>query len=758
MSRVAPLPHLDASHTEMRAGTREGRAPPLSPGPVALRVGLAITLWVGARALIAAPAAEDPQASLQELGAKLEAAYVDLEAEYRALPHDLFEPSAVLEMAGRDDTALLQWVAKETSWLPYEGLLKGPVGTLADRAGNSLDRSLLLAAVLEAAGYRARLAHATLTDEEAGALVARWKPPPPAALAADCAPANADVTRRVAEHAADLEAALQGLLAPPASRQAELLAAARDHWWVERGEGDAWKALDPASPEKPLRERAEATVELPRGAAPLDVPAHTVELAVIIESWDAGELVEQSVVRTTVRPCDLHAKRIVLMHHPMTGESPLDDAANLALVKKTALAETEWLPILIAGDRHIARASFDDAGVVHDHPSLNAAGKLGAAAGSLFGGLAGDVAGGARESKEKESSVLTAEWVELTIQSPGRPVRVVRREVFDLLGPAARSTPGLARPALGEEQRLQRALALAGSCEWLALPNQLPWALVRSILAKRELDQRSTFLSILKEPDRGRRRVLAGTLQELGPLYWVAVARRTLNPGRGEIYLQAPDVLGFHVRPRMEGDGKLVEEAILDMATCPVASVPGASSVLAVVRQGVADAAAEDIALQKAPEGVGSTLDVLALAKAQGLKLITLRSSNDPAFAAMKLPPDTRARIVANLTAGHVVVFPEKPVEVAGKIRTGWWQVNTATGETTAVMDTGYHQDVTEEAFLENDTVAGQTLVRNRFHRNPFWRRHPGQIARDMGFNPEDMNVLNLILDYQQGLLQLGLL
>ena len=151
-------------------------------------------------------------------------------------------------------------------------------------------------------------------------------------------------------------------------------------------------------------------------------------------------------------------------------------------------------------------------------------------------------------------------------------------------------------------------------------------------------------------------------------------------------------------------------------------------------------------------------LDVLELARSKGLRLVRLKEASDPALAAMGLPPDTLARIGADLASGNLVVIPERPVEVDGRPRAGWWRVSPLTGETTAAMDTGYHQDNTEEAFLENDTVCGRTLVRNRFHRNPFWRRHPGQIARDMGFNPEDMNVLNLILDYQQGLLQLGLL
>jgi hypothetical protein len=705
----------------------------------------------------ASPAAAAPAKSAAEIQAGLEAAYAQLEVEYRALPGERFEPSAILEKVGTEDTALLSWVASETFWLPYQGLLKGAAGTLADRAGNSLDRALLLATLVEAAGYRVRLARAALTDEEARELLSRLPRPTPAALTGDCAPADPGAERRVAEHAADLEAALAGLLAEPSPLQDEILAAVRDHWWVERGAGEAWVALDPASPGKALREKADAHFGLPGAATRLTFPAHEITLAVIVEVWDAGKLVERPVVQTTLRPSELRGQRIVLLHHPMSGQSALEDPADLPRVKKTGLAEKEWLPVILADGRHIAKASFDDAGTIRDRPSLTPAGKVGAAVGGLFGGLGGDLSGEEKEAAQP-SSVLTAEWVQVTIHSPGRPDRIVRREVFDLLGPAARAAAQPEKPKLAEEQRLQRALILAGSCEWLALSHHLSWAFVRKVLAKSQLDQRRTILGILTETDRARRRAMAGSLSDPGPLYWVATARRTLSPGRGETYLDAPNLLGFHVRFLIGADGKLAEQAILDLASCPVASYPGGRSSSAAVRQGVADGAAEDIALQDAPGSVGGTLDVLTAAKAQGLKLLALRAADDPAIAAMDLPPDTRARIARDLAAGHIVVLPEKPIQVAGRSRTGWWRVSPATGETVAVMDTGFHADTTEEGLM-NDANTGGTVVRNRVHRgSSFWRRHPGQIARDMGQNPEDMHVLNTILDFQWQMFELGIL
>jgi hypothetical protein len=50
-----------------------------------------------------------------------------------------------------------------------------------DRQGNSLDRALLLARLLEIAGHPVRLAHGQLTEEEAAAVLRRssqWRRSP----------------------------------------------------------------------------------------------------------------------------------------------------------------------------------------------------------------------------------------------------------------------------------------------------------------------------------------------------------------------------------------------------------------------------------------------------------------------------------------------------------------------------------------------------------------------------------------------------
>lgn len=59
---------------------------------------------------------------------------------------------------------------------PYAGVLRGPEGTLAARAGNALDQALLLARLLVDAGYGAEVALTTLPEDAARDVLATLRP------------------------------------------------------------------------------------------------------------------------------------------------------------------------------------------------------------------------------------------------------------------------------------------------------------------------------------------------------------------------------------------------------------------------------------------------------------------------------------------------------------------------------------------------------------------------------------------------------
>ncbi|MDP7453313.1 MAG: hypothetical protein QGE95_13710, partial [Arenicellales bacterium] len=77
-----------------------------------------------------------------------------------------FDIQALQQQIGTEPDLLGHWVRTQTRWLPYIGALKGPHGTLMARQGNLLDRSLLLAALLEASGKETRIGHFDVTPEQ----------------------------------------------------------------------------------------------------------------------------------------------------------------------------------------------------------------------------------------------------------------------------------------------------------------------------------------------------------------------------------------------------------------------------------------------------------------------------------------------------------------------------------------------------------------------------------------------------------------
>ena len=84
-----------------------------------------------------------------------------------AAPRDHWDPKYVEAQLGNDPARTFAWVRDHTYWIPYHGILRGPVGVLMDRQGDSLDRALLLATMLKDEGQTVRLAHRTVETDAA---------------------------------------------------------------------------------------------------------------------------------------------------------------------------------------------------------------------------------------------------------------------------------------------------------------------------------------------------------------------------------------------------------------------------------------------------------------------------------------------------------------------------------------------------------------------------------------------------------------
>lgn len=681
----------------------------------ALERATAILLLAGSILGVFAWAQEEPS---REAVQTLERLLAAIEIAASELPRDSFDPQAIIDEVGTEPEALFAWVRDNTFLVPYKGVLRGPVGVLQDRMGNSLDRALLLRDLLRRAGHDAILATGTLSEEEAAELLAAQPRPPVGESAVRpylSEEQNEDLLARVAERAgldeAELRAEMEAgrrqaeELATRAkqrsSRQSEALLTAvgsnadtegrlqalLEHWWVEIQLPTSIVALDPSLPSAELGDTVTApvsrfsptSVNQLRG---LPDTGHTLVVRVLIERLEDGELHEEIVLEHEIFPAELHGRRIVLAHAPSdtSGEEELlTDKEPWSRFIDLLAQQSEWRPVLLVGDEVIAQQFFSDEGVVKSEPGGDV-GAVGGLGGGLFGGF-----GGAAGAAPGESH-LTAEWIEYRINVPGGEPVIERRAVFDLLGPAVRRSAELStidgsalaarRPALG-----------ATYTEIVPLANRLSGAYLdflraRSVLATRDL---LTALVLGEETP-------APVSADL-PGFPMVLAQAAQAWGESPLYHDRLSVFTYHYQSFIgEGDLQVVEG--FDVVHDGMGGATSSEGFAERLRRGVLVTNAEAFVLDAEGEVHGNAGHAMAVDQESGVEWMVLREPDDELLADSRLPADLVARVTGDLEAGFIVVMPvpsEDPASAGA-----WWRIDPWSGQTLGFGDLGWGQSLKE--------------------------------------------------------------
>jgi hypothetical protein len=137
---------------------------------------------VGGASAIKTTAGAQETTTLEEQVSQTERLFAALAAAAAEIPRDTFDPDAILSSIEPEPEAAFAWVRDNTVLVPYRGALRGPVGVLMDRVGNSLDRALPLSDLVQRLGYEARLARAHLELQRAMDLVPELRTLPGAGL------------------------------------------------------------------------------------------------------------------------------------------------------------------------------------------------------------------------------------------------------------------------------------------------------------------------------------------------------------------------------------------------------------------------------------------------------------------------------------------------------------------------------------------------------------------------------------------------
>jgi hypothetical protein len=387
--------------------------------------------------LLAAP--QDPDATERLLRV--------VERRHRETP-DPTDARAAAARLGFDRAKIAEFVAG-LSWEPYAGILRDAGGTLMCRGGNSIDRALLLQAMLEAGGEKTRLMRADLAEPDGTKLVEAFRKqqrkdrpesdlrPLATELGVDAAALETAVSERRRERAALVDEVV-GAAKTEASRLAPLVgaltarsaAAPKEHVWVQVLDKGAWVDVDP-SPVKGGREMS-----------PQDIAAQrrSVTLRLILNR-KGGPVPLLSV------PADLTAvawKPVDLLIQPAPGQVPhssklraLDAKGVVAAFKQVK----QYRPCLLLDGKAFGGVPFDLNGQTY---TVDAGGRTGPATalsrglGNAFGGALG---GGGEEAPP--APALESVVLEVAVKEPGARERIHRRELVTASKPGARGLPFL---------------------------------------------------------------------------------------------------------------------------------------------------------------------------------------------------------------------------------------------------------------------------------------------------------------------------
>lgn len=635
------------------------------------------------------------------------------------------DPQAVAAALNHDSDRLFAFLRDAVAYEPYPGVLRGARGTLLAMAGNSPDRALLLAAMLEAGGRRARFVRGTLDEARARALVASaWapRPDPPSATTPAATPAGpaADGTFALLDAAARRDFALlrehlKGVATPRAVLPTveSLIAEARPHYWVQVEQDGRWIDLDPSFADA-VPGRAWTRVEETLTALP-DTLFHTLTLVVRVEERGEGPAVTRDLLRFTARAADLSAADLVLLHMPEAWTPEGGGAAPLPLGPEGGVK-----PVLIVGGEILVGESFrwqpDGGGRVR----------------SLLSG----------EGLRRAASVVTAEWLVFEVAGPDGQRETVVRELWDALGPARRAAGGTRSP-----EDLQ-ALA-AGRRRADLTGNVYSTFVTTGRLAPVHLREVAEDPPTLPEDAVDLRAVLHRI-----SLWQVAAADALVDRlhGRGAglaFYPASPRLVIAEVSGR---DG--VARAVIDLrrhARRLVGTEGAAGQALAAqVFRGVVEGTLERVVMETLTGGAGplvSTSTLLDQARREQVPIVRV----DPEARALsgEVPADARERVRDDLRRGFLVVAPARPLTVAGRPRLAWWRVEPASGLTTGVTDEGLHQTGTEQQGTRGAARYQTRVIVTRDLRGP--NPHVSVLIRQQSFETGEAVTHSFTAGLRQG-------
>ncbi len=315
--------------------------------------------------------------------------------------------------------AAFEFVRDRIALQAYPGAMRGPELVIAAGAGNPLDRSALLGAILQLQGHKVRYSRGKLPEEHVQKAFERVTHAPVTSRVAENPFLDAIRNRAGAAFKPLREAALEQAAAMmrPDEFNAPAYEDLREHWWVEMEKEGEWIAMDPL------------LGDLSQGATRADAEE-------TFETIPADQLQRIRVTVTAEIASDKEIRRQVALTHEETVErfstsivtlSRGDNGYGDAVSKKFSqlLGTGSYQPCLVIGQEvqkgETVRFGLNDS-------------KEGSS-GGLLGDLTFDDSG---ESSVKAADQLVGLILEISCHAPGGRQIVSRRLLYDRIPPADR--------------------------------------------------------------------------------------------------------------------------------------------------------------------------------------------------------------------------------------------------------------------------------------------------------------------------------
>ncbi len=598
-----------------------------------------------------------------------------------------------------DDSQVVNFVENKIHFEQYPGLLRGVSGTLQNRAGNSLDQSLLLASLLNSSGFEARILTGELNQADSIRLIKQISARPTKEMFGD-----ADATqKKLAEYGIEAsqgsmdwkdtetwretkkstqyllkELARHNIKFKSEKLEARLADEARQYFWVEyrMASGEPWKSSHPSFG----ADKVVPSVKVEKyfkGSMP-DSYFHKLRVEAFIEQRTGNTIKISKIMKAWERPvANLNGFAISYVNLP--NALNLKNIDDLQKIVETTTFFNPTFNGKSAGDE-----VFDLKGRLVDIEAM-ASGKAG-----VFQSLANnsDNASAAfSSSKDSQSNFeLISHWLEFTLIAPGGAEKKFRRYIL----------------APSDKKLDLNKLKLQLMTEHTFMVNSGGQSI--DYVAERYLTQLTERHELLKAllhhfmfPEEKTVVPENSVSQDLEILMQYRMFA-SFAKNKGMIsYRAEPAVIGFRKGYTDLNKAFVATDIIQNKNRVLVRKSDGLySSPVEELELGVWETATERDTFHNNSQKQKwlDTFSIFEAAKNQGIKIKLITVAEQLKSNSLNLSKQSKLFIKSDLNAGYVVLVPAKKPH--NQALNGWWRINKETGQTLGMTSDGRGSEMVE--------------------------------------------------------------